>query len=333
MIMVTGGAGYIGSHVAKELLASGQDVLILDNLSTGHRETVDALLCFAEQSAGCGSLEFVYGDTGDHDLLCSLMGSRRISALVHLAAFSQVGESMQKPGKYFENNVARAINILDCMAECGVKYLVFSSTAAVYGEPVEVPITESCPTEPTNVYGASKRMVEELLRWYERAYGIRHVALRYFNAAGADESGIIGEWHEPETHLIPIILQKVQGQRKVLTVYGDDYPTSDGTCVRDYIHVSDLAQAHILALHALEDGLESTVYNLGNGSGYSVREVIAELADVVGEDVPYELGARRAGDPAVLVASAAKISAELGWVPRYPGLREIVATAWKWHMR
>jgi UDP-glucose 4-epimerase len=331
MILVTGGAGYIGSHVAKELLVHGNDVLILDNLSTGHRQTVDQLQLISAEQDGAGALSFVLGDTGDRDLLCSLLRDYKITALIHLAAFSQVGESMIKPGKYFENNVARAINILECMAECGVRNIVFSSTAAVYGEPIDTPIIEEHPTRPTNVYGASKLMVEEILRWYDQIYGIKHVALRYFNAAGADESGLIGENHDPETHLVPLVIQKVLGQRDKLTVFGDDYPTPDGTCLRDYIHVTDLATAHILALGALENGMDSKTFNLGNGSGYSVKEVIDTVAEVAGESIGYEIGARRAGDPAVLVASSDQIKAELGWVPQYPQLKQIIATAWKWH--
>jgi UDP-glucose 4-epimerase len=229
MIMVTGGAGYIGSHVVKELVFSGQDVVVLDNLSTGHRDTVEVIKEVVNGYKNAGTLEFVFGDTGDRDLICRIFKEKDISALVHLAAFSQVGESMLKPGKYFDNNVARAINILECMVECGVKNIVFSSTAAVYGEPLETPICEDHPTQPTNVYGASKLMVEELLRWYDVIHGIKHVVLRYFNAAGADETGLIGENHDPETHLIPLVIQKALGQREKLTVFGEDYATKDGT--------------------------------------------------------------------------------------------------------
>ncbi|MDD3880421.1 MAG: UDP-glucose 4-epimerase GalE [Syntrophomonas sp.] len=332
-ILVTGGAGYIGSHVALELLADGFDVIILDNFSTGHRETVVALKGLRDSGGLPGKLDFVYGDTGDRELLSSLMGSGKVSSVVHLAAFSQVGESMQKPGKYFDNNVARAINVLDCMAEYGVNNIVFSSTAAVYGEPEEIPIRESNKVKPTNVYGASKLMVEELLRWYERIYGIRHVALRYFNAAGADSSAMIGEWHEPETHLIPLVIQRVMGLRDKLVVFGDDYDTEDGSCIRDYIHVSDLARAHVLALEALSGGMASRTYNLGNGSGYSVKEVIQVVSEVVSSTVPYEIGERRTGDPAVLLASSEKIRDELGWKPRLPDLADIVLSAWKWHSK
>ncbi len=330
-VLVTGGAGYIGSHVALELMANGFDVIILDNLSTGHRETVEALEGLRDSGRLPGKLEFVYGDTGDRELLCSIMGSGKVSAVVHLAAFSQVGESMQRPGKYFNNNTARAINVLECMAECGVNNIVFSSTAAVYGEPEEIPIREGNKVKPASVYGASKLMVEELLRWYEQIYGIRHVALRYFNAAGADRSAVIGECHEPETHLIPLVIQRAIGLRDKLFVFGDDYDTQDGTCIRDYIHVSDLARAHVLALEALSGGMDSRTYNLGNGSGYSVKEVIRVVSEVASRPVLYEIGERRAGDPAVLLASSDKIRNELGWKPQLPDLADIILSAWKWH--
>lgn len=333
MILVTGGAGYIGSHVAKELVCGGQDVVILDNFSTGHRETVDWIRDAAAGTDKAGRLELAVGDTGDREKVIKVLRDYAVEAVVHLAAFSQVGESMLDPGRYFDNNVSRAVNLLECMRTCGVKRIVFSSTAAVYGEPVEVPITETHPWQPTNVYGESKLMVEKILQWYDRIHGVKYAALRYFNAAGADASGRFGEWHEPETHLIPIVMQKVLGQREALTVYGEDYPTADGTCVRDYIHVTDLAQAHILALQALSRGMDSRVYNLGNGSGYSVKEVIRTVAEAVGEPIPYTVGERRPGDPAVLVASSDKIRAELGWQPVYPDLKSIVASAWKWHKK
>lgn len=331
MILITGGAGYIGAHVAKELLLKGQNIVVLDNLITGYKETIDVLI--AESNKSEGSLHFIKGDTSDSKLLTLILNEYHVKSVVHLAAFSQVGESMQNPGKYFDNNVARAINLLDCMAFSGVKYLVFSSSAAVYGEPLELPITEEHPTKPTNVYGASKRMVEELLMWYDNIYGIKHISLRYFNAAGADASGLMGESHKPETHLIPIIMQRILGQRDDLVIYGDDYPTVDGTCVRDYIHVTDLAKAHYLALRALIDGISSRVYNLGNGNGYSVKEVIDTVAIESNTSVPYKIGERRPGDPASLVASADKIKNELGWEPQYSSLRHIVSTAWEWHKR
>ena len=320
-ILVTGGAGYIGSHVVKELLTSGNDILVLDNFSTGHREALDILQGLPEVTQGKRKLKVTYGDTGDRMVLAGLLQEESISAIIHLAAFSQVGESMQNPGKYFNNNVARAINILECMALTGVKHIVFSSTAAVYGEPLEIPIPETHPTAPTNVYGASKQMVEDLLKWYGRTYDIKYISLRYFNAAGADASGLIGEHHEPETHLIPIVMQRILGQRDELFIYGNDYPTDDGTCVRDYVHVTDLAQAHNLALTALADGIDSRIYNLGNGNGYSVKEVIDTVADVVGKTIPYTIGKRRPGDPAILVGSADKIKSELGWKPDYPSLQ------------
>jgi UDP-glucose 4-epimerase len=331
MILVTGGAGYIGSHVALELLRNGNDVVILDNLYTGHKETVQALKEIKEMEQLTAQLEFVKGETGDFNLFCDLAVTFDIESVVHLAAFSQVGESMRNPGKYYENNVGRAITILEAMAKCNIKEIVFSSTAAVYGEPAEIPIIETSPAAPTNVYGSSKVMVEDMLKWYDRIYNIKHVVLRYFNAAGADHTGMIGEWHRPETHLIPLVLQTILGKRDKLTIFGDDYPTADGTCIRDYIHVTDLAQAHILALEALKRGMESTVYNLGNGSGYSVKEVIDTAAEVTGTRVEYEVGGRRKGDPAVLVASSEKISRELGWNPQYSNLSDIISSAWKWH--
>lgn len=332
-ILVTGGAGYIGSHVVKELLISENDVMVLDNFSTGYLEALDILQGLPEVIEGKSKLKVVYGDTGDRTLFASLLEEENISAIIHLAAFSQVGESMQNPGKYFDNNVARAINVLDCMALTGVKHIVFSSTAAVYGEPLEIPISEKHPTIPTNVYGASKQMVEGLLKWYDRIFGIKYTSLRYFNAAGADASGLIGEYHEPETHLIPIVMQRILGQQDELFIYGNDYPTDDGTCIRDYVHVTDLAQAHKLALTALTDGIDSRTYNLGNGNGYSVKEVIDTVADVVGTTIPYTIDKRRPGDPAILVASADKIKSELGWKPHYLSLQDIVSTAWEWHKR
>lgn len=331
MIMVTGGAGFIGSHVVKELIFSGRDVVVLDNLSTGHRETVQAV---SEMTAGeekAGKLKFIKGDTGDLELVRSIILDYDVEALIHLAAFSQVSQSMKDPGRYFENNTARMITILERMAECNVKKIVFSSTAAVYGEPDQIPITEDHPLQPTNVYGVSKLMVEQMLHWYDQIYGIKYAALRYFNAAGADASGEIGEWHQPETHLIPLVIQKVLGEQKELVIFGDDYPTPDGTCIRDYIHVSDLARAHILALQAIEDGAPSRIYNLGNGKGFSVKEVINTVAAVTGKKVEYNIGPRRPGDPAVLVSSSQKIQEQLGWKPQYPALEDMVASAWKWH--
>ncbi|NPV93431.1 MAG: UDP-glucose 4-epimerase GalE [Firmicutes bacterium] len=308
----------MGSHVVRELRQARYGVVVLDNLQKGHRAAV-------------ADAEFVLGDIADQDLVNKTVTRYGIEAVVHLAADSLVGESMQQPGKYFRHNVGKGAAFLEALAEGGVKYFVFSSTAAVYGEPREIPITEEHPTRPTNVYGATKLMIEEMLRWYEHIYGLRWISLRYFNAAGADPSGLIGEDHHPETHLIPLVLQTALGKRPVLQIYGDDYPTPDGTCLRDYIHVTDLSTAHVLALEALAAGSPSAVYNLGNGNGFSVREVIRVAEQVVGRPIPVEVAARRAGDPAVLVASSARIKAELNWRPRYNDLETIIRTAWAWH--
>lgn len=331
-ILVTGGAGYIGSQVAKDLLTGGANIIILDNISTGHVQALHAIKMLQQLNENnSGRLKIYFGDTRNRKLVSRILVQEQVSAVVHLAAYSRVGESMQNPGKYFDNNLSGTISILDSMVSAGVKNLVFSSTAAIYGEPVAIPIAENHPASPTNVYGASKLMVEEILNWYDRVYGIKHIALRYFNAAGADDSALMGEDHQPETHLIPLVLQTVMGKRESLMVYGDDYPTTDGTCIRDYIHVSDLAQAHILALTALKDGVGSKKYNLGNGSGYSVKDVIETASSVTGLKVFYQIIARRAGDPAVLVADAARIKSELGWKIQYNDLNSIIASAWRWH--
>ncbi len=317
-ILVTGGAGYIGSHVAKNLTTAGHRVIIFDNLIRGHREAVL-------------SAKFVEGDLADRELLDRVMQDEQIEAVIHLAAHSLVGESMEKPGKYYENNVSNGLNLLEAMINNDVRNIVFSSTAAVYGEPEEVPITETHPTNPGNTYGESKLFFEKMLKRYDQIHDLKYVSLRYFNAAGADASGRIGEAHDPETHLIPIVLQKALGLREKLYIFGDDYPTKDGTCMRDYIHVEDLAAAHILAVEGLAEGMDSRIYNLGNGEGYSVKEVIDTASEVVGEEIKAEVGQRRAGDPAVLVASSKKIIKELGWEPKYPELKTIIETAWNWH--
>jgi len=317
-ILVTGGAGYIGSHTVRELVAGEHRVIVLDNLSRGHRAAVG------------GSL-LVRGDTSDARLLEELFKKHKIEAVMHFAASSQVGESVRHPSGYYHNNVVKGLALLDSMVQAGVPYLVFSSTAAVYGEPEEVPITEEHPTLPTNPYGATKLALESAMRWYSDAYGLRFTSLRYFNAAGADPAGDIGEDHNPETHLIPLVLRVALGNLPHLEVFGDDYPTPDGTCIRDYVHVSDLAAAHVLALDKMASGGQSTVYNLGNGSGYSVLEVIKAAEEVTAKPVKVRLGARRPGDPAVLVAGSQKIKDELGWEPRFVDLRSIVDTAWRWH--
>lgn len=318
-IMVTGGAGYIGSHTVRELVNRGHQVLVLDNLSRGHKAAVKE-----------GFL--VVGDTGDRELLQKLFADFEVEAVMHFAAHSQVGESVRLPSDYYRNNVVNGLNLLDAMIESQVPYLVFSSTAAVYGEPQEFPIQETHPANPTNPYGATKLALEEAMGWYGEAYGLKWTSLRYFNAAGADPAGDIGEDHTPETHLIPLALKVALGELPHLEVYGNDYPTPDGTCVRDYIHVNDLAQAHVLALDALAGGAPSTVYNLGNGSGYSVLEVIRTAEEVVGMTLPVRLADRRPGDPAMLVAASDKIKRELGWQPEHPGLNDIIATAWRWHL-
>lgn len=317
-ILVTGGAGYIGSHVVKALSSTNHQILVLDNLQKGH---VNAI------KAG----EFFRTDLANHDRLIEIFDQHRIEGVIHLAADSLVGESMENPAKYYFNNVVNGYNLLEAMRKHGTKYLVFSSTAAVYGEPKEVPIKEDHLTCPTNVYGRSKLHFEKMLADYDRAYGLKYISLRYFNAAGADASGEIGEDHNPESHLIPIVLQKVLGQREKLEIFGTDYNTSDGTCIRDYIHVNDLADAHILAIEALAQGKESSIYNLGNGKGYSVREVINTASMVIGEKIEAIEKDRRPGDPAVLIASSEKIMQELNWQPKFPDLKTIIETAWRWH--
>lgn len=318
-IMVTGGAGYIGSHTVRELEKKGHQVLVLDNLSRGHEAAVKE-----------GFL--VKGDTADRALLKELFTDFEVEAVMHFAASSQVGESVRLPADYYQNNVVNGLNLLDAMIESGVRHLVFSSTAAVYGEPREFPIPEEHPANPTNPYGATKLALEGAMRWYGEAYGLNWTSLRYFNAAGADPAGDIGEDHTPETHLIPLVLKVALGELSHLDVYGNDYPTPDGTCVRDYIHVNDLAQAHVLALDALFDGAPSSAYNLGNGSGYSVLEVIRTAEEVVGMTLPVKFAERRPGDPPMLVAASDKIKRELGWQPAYPGLKDIIGTAWRWHL-
>lgn len=314
-ILVTGGAGYIGSVVAEELLKSGHAVTVYDNLVKGHAEAV------------APEAEFVEGDLNDSDLLKRVFRNSEIEAVIHLAAYSLVGESVQNPAKYYENNVSAGLKLLDAMNASEVRKIVFSSTAAVYGEPEKQPITETDRLAPTNPYGETKLAFENALRWYENAYDLRYASLRYFNAAGASEK--CGEMHEPETHLIPLVLQAALGKIPFVEIFGEDYHTHDGTCVRDYIHVIDLARAHILALDILEE--RSAIYNLGcGGAGYSVREVIDMAEEVTGLEIPVRIGERRAGDPAVLIAASDRIKSELGWQPEYQELRVIIESAWLW---
>jgi UDP-glucose 4-epimerase len=318
MILVVGGAGYIGSHLVKELVEK-EEVVVLDNLSTGHREAVD------------NRAIFVKGDLGNVDDLLMVFRSYPIKAVMHFAANSLVGESVVDPLKYYENNVASTIMLLKVMMRFKVKNFIFSSTAATYGIPNGDIIDETTPTAPINPYGRSKLMVEQVLADFSKAYGLKYVVLRYFNAAGAHKSAVIGESHDPETHLIPIVLQHLLGQRDKISVFGSDYETEDGTCIRDYIHVTDLASAHILALEALLSGEKSAeIYNLGNGLGYSVKEVIETCERVTGLKANIEMADRRPGDPARLVASSQKIDDELGWKAER-NLEQIIADAWKWH--
>ena len=313
-ILVLGGAGYIGSHTVYELIDAGRDVVVADNLLTGFRAAVHP------------KARFYQLDIRDRSALDELFTKEKIEGVIHFAASSQVGESMSDPLKYYDNNLHGTMVLLQAMVAHGVDKIVFSSTAATYGEPERVPILETDRTDPTNCYGETKLAMEHMMRWVSRAHGLKYVALRYFNACGAHPSGAIGEAHNPETHLIPLILQVPNGQREKISIFGDDYPTKDGTCIRDYIHVSDLAQAHILALDHLLQGGESDVFNLGNGVGFTVKEVIDVARAVTGHPIP-----RRAGDPAQLIASSKKAVEQLGWKPKYNDLNTIIASAWKWH--
>lgn len=320
-VLVTGGAGYIGSHVVNVLKKEqGFTPIVYDNFSTGHPEAVS------------DDVQLVEGDIRDVQFLKHIMAQFEIDAVIHFAASSLVGESMSDPAKYYVNNVEGSLHLLQAMKEAGVDYIVFSSTAAVYGEPEKTPICEDFPTQPTNVYGRTKLVIEGMLKDYAMAYDMaRYVALRYFNAAGASLTADIGEDHHPETHLIPLILKTAQGVRDKVAIFGTDYPTPDGTCLRDYIHVEDLATAHVLALKHLVNGGESRIYNLGSEEGFSVREIIETAKKVTGVDFTVTEEARRSGDPAVLVASSAKIKAELGWQPQHSTVEEIIKSAWKWH--
>ncbi len=318
-ILVLGGAGYIGSHTVYELIDAGREVVVADNLITGFKAAVHP------------KAKFYQIDLRNRVELDELFENEEIDGVIHFAAFSQVGESMSKPLKYYENNLWGTTVLLQSMVAHGVDKIVFSSTAATYGEPERVPILENDRTQPTNCYGETKLAMEKMMRWTGGAHPLHYVALRYFNACGAHMSGSIGEAHNPETHLIPLILQVPLGVREKVSIFGDDYPTKDGTCVRDYIHVTDLAQAHILALDYLMKGGESNVFNLGNGVGFTVKEVIDVARSVTGHPIPAEISPRRAGDPAQLVASSEKAKSVLGWKPQYDSLETIVDSAWKWH--
>lgn len=318
-ILVTGGAGYIGSHTVKHLLAHGHDVLVVDNLAMGHRQAVPVD-------------KLIVADLKDSDHIDHLLVVNRIEAVIHFAADAAVGESVVDPAKYYHNNLLNSLNLLERVRRNGITRFVFSSTCATYGIPRDVPITEETPQAPINPYGNTKLAFEKMLADYAPAYGVGYAALRYFNASGASADGAIGEDHTPETHLIPLVLQVALGQRPHISIFGTDYPTPDGTCVRDYIHVEDLASAHRLAIEKVQPG-QGMTFNVGIGRGYSVREVIRTAEDVTGKTIPIQEGPRRPGDPPALIASAEKIRRELGWTPHYSELQPIIETAWNWHLR
>lgn len=318
-ILVAGGAGYIGSHMVKQLVESGEEVVVADNLSTGHKKAINP------------KAKFYCGDIRDRAFLDRIFVNEDITAVVHFAAFSIVPESMQEPLKYFDNNTGGMITLLEAMRDFKVKYIVFSSTAATYGIPETMPIKETDPQQPINPYGLSKLMMEKMMAWADEAYGIKFVALRYFNVAGAAADGTIGEDHGPETHLVPIIMQVAQGKRAELSIFGDDYNTPDGTNVRDYVHVMDLADAHILALKYLEAGNPSNAFNLGSSTGFSNKEMLEAAREVTGQEIPAKIAPRRPGDPDSLVAASDKAREVLNWQPKYDDVHDIIATAWQWH--
>ncbi|MFN5725778.1 MAG: UDP-glucose 4-epimerase GalE [Pseudanabaena sp.] len=321
-ILVTGGAGYIGSHTVKALQQVGYKVVILDHLVYGHQDIAETL-----------NAELIIGDTNDRALLDRLFSDRQISAVMHFAAYAYVGESVTQPDKYYRNNVVGTLTLLEAMVAANIKSFVFSSTCASYGVPQQIPITEDHPQSPINPYGATKLMVERILQDFDIAYGLKSVIFRYFNAAGADPAGAIGEDHNPETHLIPLVLQTAMGIREAITVYGSDYPTADGTCIRDYIHVTDLAEAHVLGLEYLLKGNKSEIFNLGNGNGFSVKEVIDAAKQITGKPINVVMGDRRAGDPPALVGSSDKARNNLNWQPKYAYLNLILQHAWQWHQK
>jgi UDP-glucose 4-epimerase len=322
-ILVTGGAGYIGSHAVLALQQAGYQVVVLDNLVYGHRELVESVL----------KAELVVGDTNDRALLDHLFSTHDIAAVMHFAAYAYVGESVTEPAKYYRNNVTGTLTLLEAMVDANIKKFVFSSTCATYGVPKTVPIPEDHPQDPINPYGATKLMVERILADFDPAYQLKSVSFRYFNAAGADPNGQLGEDHEPETHLIPLILLTAMGKRDAISIFGTDYPTADGTCIRDYIHVADLAAAHVLGLEYLLNGGDSQLFNLGNGSGFSVKEVIEAARAVTGKPIKVIECDRRPGDPPALVGSSAKARQTLGWQPKYNDIHQILTDAWNWHQK
>ncbi|WP_223594401.1 UDP-glucose 4-epimerase GalE [Neobacillus bataviensis] len=318
-ILVLGGAGYVGSHAVYQLIDQGYPVVVIDNLQTGHLGAVHP------------EARFYQGDIRSREFMRSVFEKEKVEAILHFAANSLVGESMVEPLKYFDNNVYGTQIVLEMMKEFGVKHIVFSSTAAVYGEPKEVPITEEAQTMPTNTYGETKLAMEKMISWCEQAFGVKYVSLRYFNVAGSRGDGQIGEDHTPETHLIPVVLEAALGKRPAVTIFGDDYETEDGTCVRDYIHVEDLIAAHILALKFLQQGGESSIFNLGSSQGFSVKEIVETAKAVTGIDIPVKMGERRSGDPSTLIASSEKAKQVLGWNPTRTSIHQIINDAWNWH--
>ena len=319
MRLVCGGAGYIGSHAVRQLIDKGEEVIIVDNLETGHEDAIHP------------KAKFYKVDIRDEKSLNKVFEENKIDEVIHFAANSLVGESMTNPLKYFNNNVHGTEVLLKVMVAHDVNKIVFSSTAATYGEPKNIPILESDETNPTNAYGETKLCMEKMMKWADKAHGVKYISLRYFNVAGAHVSGEIGEDHNPETHLIPLILQVPLGKREFISIFGDDYETHDGTCIRDYIHVTDLADAHILAVHKLREGSESNIYNLGSGNGFTVKEMIEAARKVTEHEIPAKVCERRAGDPAKLVASSEKARRELGWVPKHENVEDMISSAWNWH--
>lgn len=319
-ILVLGGAGYIGSHAVYQLIDANKDVIVIDNLATGHQEAIHP------------NARFYEGDIRHVEFLRNVFEQEKIDAVFHFAASSLVGESMEAPLKYYDNNVYGTQNVLQVMQEYSVRFIVFSSTAATYGEPEQIPITEETITEPTNPYGETKRTMEKMIQWAAEAYGIQYVSLRYFNVAGARPKDEIGEDHRPETHLIPIVLEAARQKRSHITIFGDDYDTLDGTCIRDYVHVEDLIQAHLLALTYLQHGGKSDVFNLGSNQGFSVKEIISAAEQVTEKKIPYQVGQRRIGDPARLIASSNKARTILNWEPKYPNVKQMITHAWQWHL-
>lgn len=320
MILITGGAGYIGSQIARDLADNGFDVAVMDNLELGHKEAIDKR-----------KIELVKADFADRKILRGIFSSRKVEAVMHMAAYSEVGESVIAPEKYFNNNIVNSNILVEEMIAAGVEKIIFSSSASVYGEPKRIPIRESDDIVPINPYGHTKAEFEKTLEDYDRKGDLKFVSLRYFNAAGAEIDGSFGEDHRRETHLIPLVFKTALGQKREMEIFGNDYPTLDGTCIRDYIHVKDLAQAHILAMSALQDGKGSGIYNIGTGNGYSVKQIIDEAEKASGKEIPVVFKARRSGDPATLVTDNGKIKKELGWTPRYSDIRTIIGSAWEWH--